>query len=189
MIAQLRGHYLPLLKRGFRRLSLREKGLVMIFVWTILLMVAIGGGTYLKKTLAHSNQISTQAKEQNFWLSNADLIQKKLDLALQRIDSNKAFSRDRLVGRVDTLARTLEKFNYDLDAPRTQDNGILWVHTVRVSLSEVLLPDLIAFKEAVLKESPYLSLESMAIIPDRGDPQKLRAQCTISSLELKQQKL
>lgn len=177
-----------LFKKFYAPLSLREKVLLSAFIWICLI---IGLSVTLGKINDTRKEFLTTANTwnmQDLWLENEDLISEELSENLERLDSSKTYSRDRLIGWVDSVARQ-SKIQYDIEAPQTQDSEIFNVHSIRLSIRNASIKDLIALDQKIKERSPYLGLDEIKITPNRLDPAKLGAQMIISSFELKQQTL
>lgn len=173
------------IRQWFKGLSQREKVLLTGCLWVLVLLWAVMSMKQLKRTRQRFAQTGRLAKEHALWIKSEADINEGLKKELERMDASKTFRRDRLVGKIDSIARTTS-MDFDLSAPKTQNNGIFDVHSVRINFKEARLEDLIDFYQKIRQEAPYIGLDSINIVPERLDPGLIRAQYTISSFELTQ---
>lgn len=177
---------LQAIRNGFKRLSVREKFLITGGLWVLVLLGSMNTVKQLKQTRQRFAKTQRLVAEHNSWLLKEGDINAGLKNALERMDASKTFRRDRLVGKVDGIARTTQ-IAFDLSAPKTQNNGIFDIHSVRINFKEARLEELIDFYQKIRKEAPYIGLDAINLVPERMDPALIRAQYTISSFELTQQ--
>lgn len=176
-----------MIRRLFHILSVRERVLLTIFVW---IGLAFWASEMLKEWRgvdATFDATAMQLQAQDEWFRNEPTIATELTAALQRVDPNKTFSGNQLVGRLDRIAdSTLEaSTRFDITAPQTETGEIFDVHSVRVQIRGAGLSELIAFDEQLKQESPYLGLERVQFLANRNDPRFLDTQFHVSSFELK----
>ncbi len=172
-------------RQWFRSLSIREKTLILALLWAGLLFWGLTGLSRFKLALQRHTRMRALAREHRVWLEDEPKVNKDLVVALERMDASKTFRRDRLVGKVDSLARE-SSMTFELSAPKTENNGIFVIHSVRINFKDARLEDLIEFYEKVRKEAPYIGFETVNFMPERMDPAHIRAQYVISSFELVQ---
>ncbi len=169
-------------------MSLRERALLAAFLW---LCIAIWVGTAsrsFRETKVAFTKVTTEMETQSLWLEKREETETRLNKALDLVDPRKTYASSQLVGKLDTIARDTN-MNFDINSPTTKTGDIFDVHTVRIQFKKAGLADLIVFDEKVKKESPYLGLERVQIIANKGDPRFLDAQFVVSSFELKDKTL
>jgi hypothetical protein len=71
-----------------------------------------------------------------------------------------------------------------IDSPRTQRTDDFAYHTVQVTFRRAKMPALITFYRELAKRAPYLALEQVALVADRGNPADLNATFSIFSVEV-----
>lgn len=174
-----------ILKRYYRRMSLREKLLLTAFLWVLVLIgyiMAIDGvGSEWRKWKAASSILNTQEG----WLEQAPLVDEQLQENLQRFNPQQTFNSASLVGRIDALARQTG-VNHDISTPRTQQGDKFEFHTMRVTIRNTPMEKWLAFADKLEAESPYINLERVSLDADSRNPELLDGQFILQSFELKE---
>ncbi len=169
-------------------MSLRERVLLSVFLW-ICVIVWLSSVTKKFKYSVDLYKIKkSNIVNQEEWLNNRAVIQERLELALKRLDRNRTYSRDKLAGRVDTIARETG-VKFETNSVSTKEGDIFDVHTLRILLKKANISELIEFDKRLKEESPYLGLENAQIVAYKTNPKLLNAKFVISSFELKQDEL
>ena len=73
---------------------------------------------------------------------------------------------------------------YDISNPQTRPDDVFNEHTLALQFKQASLRQLIAFDEALAKETPYIGLASLKLIPEKQNPYTLSAQWNLFALEL-----
>lgn len=167
----------------FLRLSLREKLLVVMFLWVCVFIWAVvlfdDLGNRRLEWSAAGETLSTQRQ----WLAFKDPVDAQLQEMLRRFNPEHTINSSNLVGRVDSIARRTGG-NHEIATPRTQTGDIFELHSMRVNLRNTSIKTLLEFDQAMRKEFPYIILESVRINADQRNPEQLNAQFIINSFEL-----
>ncbi|NBD39175.1 MAG: hypothetical protein GVY10_11465 [Verrucomicrobia bacterium] len=175
-----------LLRKIFHAFSLRERFLLALILWALLLAWLL--------SLLDSFQVSLRT-----WSLNSDLIssfeatlaqaeeaESLLESAREGLDGSKTFSAPQLVGRLDSIARENKVDNFDISSPSTVETELFSFHTVRLSINRSRMPGLISFDQAVKEFSPYIALSEFRLNANKRDPRFLDADFELVSFELKE---
>ena len=108
-----------MIRQLFNALSLRDRYLMALFIWALVLLWLLyllegfqkTWSTYTLNKQALSSFVDT--------IAQADEAQVLLAAARQGLDSNKTFSSAQLVGRLDSIARENEVTSFDISTPST----------------------------------------------------------------------
>jgi hypothetical protein len=165
----------------YERFSMREKTLMVIFIWGILLFWGTKVSTHLSKAL---KDVQTQTKVLR---NQADIISREgnIDLMLkeqQKKYQGKTYNKNQLFERIEQLATRMKP---TLSTSQTQRGEIFNVHTVPVRFRDEPMALLMDFGEKLSRE-PFISLEKARVQADKKDPRKLDAVFEITSFELNQ---
>ena len=175
-------------RKLFHVLSLRERVLLTVFIWIIVLAWFGSAVNSLGTARQNLRQAGVQLDLQEEWFDTRDDIETRLESALQRLDPQKTYSGARLVGLLDNFARETGA-NFDINAPVTKSGDIFNIHTVRVQFNKTGIAALIEFDQKIKGQSPYLGLERVQVDAQKSDPRLLNAQFIISSFELEEENI
>lgn len=175
-----------LLRKIFHAFSLRERFLLALILWALLLAWLL--------SLLDSFQVSLRTWSLNrdlissfeATLAQADEAESLLESAREGLDGSKTFSAPQLVGRLDSIARENEVANFDISSPSTVETELFSFHTVRLSINRSRMPGLIRFDKAVKEFSPYIALSEFRLTANKRDPRFLDADFELVSFELKE---
>ncbi len=170
--------------RLYRRLSVREKLLALLFVVVLVALWAASLSNRIGQWRLERRQTSLELLEQSQWLAHREDIATDLARALQRVDPAKTYSNTQLSGRIDALVREVA-LAADIDPVRTREGEIFNDHNLRVRLNRVSLAKLIEFNRLLSEETPYINLESLRISANKRNPEELDARFEINSFDLK----
>jgi hypothetical protein len=178
-----------LIRQIFYALSLRERYLLALFAWVLLLiwLLALLDGVQRSWTafagngqlVEHFRTVLAQSAEAEVMLSSAR----------QGLDGSKTFSAAQLGGRLDSLARENQVASFDISTPSTIDSQLFSFHNVRLSIKRARIGELIRFDQAVKAYSPYIALGDFQITSNKRDPRFLDATFELVSFELKEEAL
>ena len=169
----------------FDRLSQREKVLVTLFLLMALLIWATFTLRGLGRTIQDFRITGTDLQEQAFVLSRQDDINRRMNTALQNLDTEKTYTAAELVGKIDEIARAEEGLAYEIYTPRTESDAEFNLHSLRIRFRDASLAELIDFNEQLKQEEPYVTLENLRINANKSNPAELDALIVVSSFELK----
>lgn len=178
-----------MIRQLFNALSLRERYLMALFIWALVLLWLLyllegfqkTWSTYTLNKQALSSFIDT--------IAQADEAQVLLAAARQGLDSNKTFSSAQLVGRLDSIARENEVTSFDISTPSTIESQLFSFHNVRLSIKRARISELIRFDQAVKAYTPYIALGDFQVTANKRDPRFLDASFELVSFELKEEAL
>ena len=175
-------------KRLFRRMTVREKLLTLLFILVILFLWT---GNLLGRTSewnSHRKQAQADLLTQQQWLDRSDDYTIGLARALERVDPEKTYDGPRLSGRIDTMLRQVSlSASADIDPVKTREGEIFNDHNIRVRLNRISIAQLIRLNKLLSQETPYINLQSVRISKNRRKPEELDARYQINSFDLKNQ--
>lgn len=173
----------------FTSLSLRERYLVAIFFWVILLVWALGllDSFGQRSSSFRLNSQLLDSFEQT--IAQTEAAELALAEARQGLDGARTFSAAQLVGRLDAIARENEVSSFDISTPSTVDTQLFSFHNVRLSIKRARIEELIRFDQAVKAFSPYIALADFQVTANNRDPRFLDAVFELVSFELKEEAL
>ncbi|MGF1453487.1 MAG: hypothetical protein ACFB21_15600 [Opitutales bacterium] len=160
------------LQQYFVRLTLREKVLLSLFLWVILLIAlnAVIGEVRFTLVGVRGNQETLAAYEPV--VAHADQVEAQLQQVRAQFDSERTLSRADLAGRVDQLSN---RAGLELQSLRTDTTpvGLLKEHTARVRYENVPIADLLRLSQLVRQDNPYLYLARVRLTDEQRSPQLL----------------
>jgi hypothetical protein len=174
----------------YKRTSLREKLLTLIFILVVIILWAVDWAGRLSQwnDLRRATAVDLELQEQT--LARADEFGRGLQRALERVDPSKTFAAAQLSGRVDALVRNAGLSGQaDIDPVRTREGEIFNNHNLRVRLSRISIEELIDFNALLKKDTPYINIQSVRIAANRRNPEQLDVRFEINSFDLKDQPL
>jgi hypothetical protein len=175
-------------KRLFRRMTVREKLLTLLFIVVVLF---IWTGNLLGRTSewnSHRKQARADLVIQQQWLDRSEDYTIGLARALERVDPKKTYAGPRLSGRIDDILREVSlSASADIDPVQTREGEIFNDHNIRVRLSRISIARLIQLNSLLSQETPYINLLSVRITKNRRNPEELDARFQINSFDLKNQ--
>lgn len=171
-----------MIRQAFNTLSSRERILLAAFIWLGLLIWLSSLWRGLQARAEVYSQTAQALEMQQLLFDNEDLINLRLEEVRAQLDSSRTYSREQLFGKVDSLARQAG-LDYDISSPSSQEDETFSYHTVRISIDNARIKDLILFDERVKAEAPYLTLSNFQVSPQRNDPRKLNADLEVASFE------
>lgn len=166
----------------FNRLNTREKGLLVAFLWVMLLIWAsslFDNTTAFVRNWSETGR-SLEAKEAIIELGPQ--VEAALEEQFAVLNPALTLDENDLAGKVDTIARRLGvQFVLSPMAPeRIQDFDI---YKLRIQIRRAPLDQLLAFNEAILSESPYMKMENIRLSADAMNPTLHNASFVINSFE------
>jgi hypothetical protein len=178
------------LKRLYRRMSVREKLLSLLF---FLVILALWTNHWFNRVSAWNEarqaaevELTTQAQ----WLERGDFYAEGLERALERVDPSKTYAGAQLSGKIDSMLRSAGLAGKaDIDPVRTRQGEIFNDHNVRVRLSRISIAQFIEFNKLLKEETPYINVQSVRITKNRRNPEELDVRYEINSFDLKNESL
>ena len=178
-----------LTRQIFNALSLRERYLVAVFIWALLLLWGLALAESFQKNYRAYSLDTQLLKAFEDTLAQSGQAELLLAGAREGLDSGKTFSAAQLVGRLDSLARDNKVSSFDISTPSTVETQLFSFHNVRVSIKRARITELIRFDQAVKAYSPYIALGDFQITANKRDPRFLDAVFELVSFELKEEAL
>ena len=176
---------LILLEGYFKRMSLREQFLTLLFV---LVMLSIWSGNCFKRYgqwISAKKEASSILQTQQLWLDQADKYSAEAAQAKEQLDTARTYTATQLSGQIDKLLRQSQLSNLaDIDPVRSKEGEIFNEHTIRVRLKRINIKQLIELNKLLRQQTPYINQQSMRITANRSKPEELDVRYEISSLEL-----
>ena len=172
------------LRALYKRMSLREKLLSLIFVIVILFLWSNSWLSRLSDGNAQRKLTRVELQTQQQWLDRSELFTEQLAVALERVDPSKTFAAAQLSGHVDNLIRR-SGLTADIDPVRTREGEIFNDHNLRVRLGRISIAQLIQINKLLQKETPYINIQSVRIQKNRRNPMQLDVRYEINSFDLK----
>ena len=177
--------YLLKAKRFFRRMTVREQLLALIF---LLVLLFIWTSSVLKRGKAWNSdrrQALLDLAVQQQWLDRAAYYEESYQLALKRVDPKKTFENTQLSEKIDALLRQTDlSSSADIDPVQTREGEIFNDHTISVRLKRISIAKLIQLNELLRKETPYINIQSVRIIKNKNKPEELDIRFKINSFDL-----
>ena len=173
----------------FNALSLRERYLLSLFIWALLLVWLLSLLESFQSTwgtFSLNRQLVATLEETVAQAGQAETL---LAAARQGLDGSKTFSAAQLVGRLDSLARENKVSSFDISTPSTVETQLFSFHNVRLSIKRARIGELIRFDQAVKAYSPYIALGDFQVTANKRDPRFLDAVFELVSFELKEEAL
>ncbi|MEC7230527.1 MAG: hypothetical protein VXV91_04945 [Verrucomicrobiota bacterium] len=168
----------------YKRMSLREKLLSLLFVLVILFLWSNNWLSRLSKLNTQRKLTEVELQTQQQWLDRSDLLTEQLSVALGRVDPSKTFAAAQLSGHIDNLIRS-SGLSADIDPVNTREGEIFNDHNLRVRLGRISIAQLIQINSMLQKETPYINIQSIRIQKDRRKPSQLDIRYEINSFDLK----
>ena len=169
----------------YKAMSIREKFLCLCF---ILVLLFIWSNNWLNRTYEWNilrNLIATELATQQEWLESSSSISEGLNNALKLVDPSRTYAASQLSGKIDSLIRQTGLSNQaDIDPVRTREGEIFNDHNLRVRLSRISIAQLITLNKLLIRETPYINLESVRIQKNRSNPEQLDVRYQINSFDL-----
>jgi type II secretory pathway component PulM len=122
-------------------------------------------------------------RQQNIWLESGPIFQAQFDQAVSQIDATKMLGGTELSTFIDSYARK-NKLKYEMTTPSVRSGKLYSKASMRVSLNNIPLEDLIKFQIELNAKRPYITVEAIALLANRSDPRLLTARLNLSSLAI-----
>jgi hypothetical protein len=171
------------LKVFFLSRLLREKLLLVgIAVLAALMLLSNFSGRVARSWRAQHG-VTLELAEQQQWLANRAGIEESAKRAGQNLDPGRTLDDTRLIGELNTLART-QNLKFASESPRSERSGQFAVHTVQFNLLRMDWDSLKRFYIELTKRTPYIGIEQFTLQADRANPAQLNASLKVSSVEI-----
>jgi hypothetical protein len=167
----------------YTRLSVREKTLIIGFLWVLILVWGFGSTGRMSQSISSINQQKNRLKGQEELIKREPQIDSDLKALQDKFDPEKTYNREELFQRLEEMAKGMDPTIKTLNS---QEGEIFNVHSVEVRVRDASIELLVSFGDNLLLE-PYISLERAKINSDKKNPVLLDAIFEISAFELKKQ--
>jgi len=137
------------IRQLFNALSLRERYLMALFAWALVILWLISLMDGFKQTWSTFSLNDQLLESFESTIAQSDEAEILLASARQGLDGSKTFSSAQLVGRLDSLARKNEVTSFDISTPSTIESQLFSFHNVRLSIKRARISELIRFEQAV----------------------------------------
>lgn len=171
------------LRRGFFKLTMREKALILLFVFA-LLAVWFSWQMERQRTLSAQHDTVRRVEiEQQLEINDGPGVREAYNLQISEIDLNSLPTKDEASAQIDALARRSGFSNFDLGQPRTVQGADLRFHTFQLRIDKATAERIRSFTDMVKTELPYVSLERVVLQAQNRDDQFLDASFVFKSIE------
>ena len=167
----------------YTRLSVREKTLIIGFLWVLILVWGFGAADRLSQSISGINEQKGRLERQEELTRREPQIDADLKSLQDKFDPEKTYNREELFQRLEEMAKGMDP---TIRTRNTQEGEIFNVHSVEVRVRDASIELLVSFGDNLLLE-PYISLERAKIDADKRNPVLLDAIFEISAFELKKQ--
>lgn len=171
-----------MIRRLFKRLSLREQVLLSLLVWCGLLILTVFLLGALVSTVRDMRAAGELLAYQKQWYALEPILAEELQETMEKLNPDKTFSGAALAGRIDALARS-SRVTPTINTPRARADDKLKLYSMRVNLQKDGLPELLEFDQKIQEEWPYIKIESIRISADSRDREKHDVLYIINSFE------
>ena len=171
------------MKHWFNRGRRREQLLVTAFVLMGALVWLLSAAGRLRGQWESWHSTRTDIATQQLWLDRHKEIEAAAGDAVRNLDPARTYDATRLVSTVTSLA-TGASLTPSIDSPVTQRTPQFNYHTIKVTFRRATLGSLLSFYDELSKQSPYLSLEQIAMQTERTAPGMLNVTLQISATQI-----
>jgi len=165
---------------------LREKILLIALALGIAIVWFSSWSGRFGRFWTEQNHTTSELKTQALWLTNRGAIERSASSAAAQLVPSETLNANRLNAAVNGIATDAGLTNFHIDDPTDVSNGQFSVHTIPFSCSKVSWDALKTFYLHLQHKAPYLTIESMAVVAERSDPNMLDIVLKISSVEVGQ---
>lgn len=167
----------------YARFSLREKRLLTLFVWVILVLIGIELVKSSKRQLQAWSKNRTQQTLQAMILEREADYDLRLAAIQERFNPQLTLNESELRNRIESICLAMN-LRYQIESRLPQKEGSFSLHEVLLNLNKINMEALLAFHQETLKSSPYMRLDAMNLVPIRGNESQLNARFTFKSFEM-----
>lgn len=163
----------------------REQILVTVFVVMAALTWLFSSLGRLRRSVAdwHATQAGTAA--QKLWLDRRDDIETRSAAAVRNLDPARTLDGTKMAGMINSIANGASLGgSMSVEPPQVQRTSQFVYYNAKVSFRRVNLPALLSFYDELVKQAPYLNLESISLQTERSSPGAINATLQISSTQI-----
>ncbi|MGB0416606.1 MAG: GspMb/PilO family protein [Coraliomargarita sp.] len=179
-------NWLDSAKRIFKRMSVRERLLALVFILTIVGLWVSGQFQRTREWNDTRQLTAASLKNHQMYLDREEEFRLGLEAALERVEPSKTYSASQLSGRIDALIREAGlSTSANINPVRSRDGEIFNDHKIQVRLNRISIAQIMEFNSLIREETPYITVEKVVINANKGKPEQLNARFEINSFELK----
>ncbi|MDQ8187341.1 hypothetical protein [Pelagicoccus sp. SDUM812002] len=170
-------------RRGFFKMTMREKVLALLF--TLALVLVWGSWQLERQSLLqdqHWDAGIVEAGQEN-WLNEEPRHRATYESQKSAIDLTSLPSRDEVSGQIDALVRRFGFSTFDFSEPRTEVGAEMNFHTFQLVVQKATYSRIKNFTKTIKAELPYLSLDRVVIQAQERDDDFLNVRYVFKSIE------
>ncbi|MGE9293884.1 MAG: hypothetical protein ACQKBW_09750 [Puniceicoccales bacterium] len=171
-----------MIRRLFKRLSLREQVLLSGLIWCALLILCVFLLAGIVGSVRQMRETGEMLDYHRQWYAMEPILEDELRVTMEKLNPDKTFSGAALAGRIDALARS-SRVTPTINTPRARADDKLKIYSMRVNLQKDGLPELLEFDQKIQEEWPYIKIESIRISADNRNREEHDALYIINSFE------
>jgi len=169
--------------RFLQNISIRERVMLgALVVICLLIWASILSSRWEESAETLANARKT-VKQQKVWLDSEPLFQAQLDQSLALLDPDAMLDGTALSAYIDSYARE-HKLKHEMTTPAIQSSKLYSSASMRVTLRNITLDELIRFQIELDAKRPYIAVEAIALAANRADPRLLNARLNLTSLTI-----
>ena len=165
----------------FAKLNQREKILLTIVMWTVVIVWLSNTFSNMGVLKDEWSVIGEDLRVQQDKLNEAPIIKQEFDAYWEKMKPEQTFTQSELAQKIDNIARQ-HNLTYTARKAKSVEDGLLDLHTITVTIPNATIEKLIAFDSLLRDESPYMALQYVRISANLKAPY-LRADFRIRSFE------
>ena len=172
-----------LFRRRFFRMTLREKGLSLLFV---VALVALWYSSQLKRhrsAWANIQLARSEASTQKAWLEQENRVREEYETLMAGIDLASLPTKDEVSSRIDAIVRRNGFTQFSFSQARSEPFAELTFHSIPLTIEKITYEQARAFTQEVRSTLPSVSLERISIRPQARDDQFLDVSFQFKSIE------
>lgn len=170
-------------RRFFFKMTMREKILVLVFAFALVLMWFSWQLDRNSVLSAKHTAASRAERSQQNWLDIEDSLRATFEVQKSQIDIDSLPGKDEVSARLDSIGRPILSAPPIIGDARTEEGVGMLFHTYQVNVAKDTFANIYNFTKAVKEELPYLSLEKVLIQAQERDDRLLTVRYDFKSIE------
>ena len=172
------------MRQVLQNISKRERVMLGALVVVCLLIWASVLATRWEASAAQLREARKTVTQQKVWLDSAPLFQAQFDQSMAKLDPEAMLDGTALSAFVDSYARE-HKLKHEMTTPSVKSGKLYARATMRVTLRNISLEELIRLQIALDAKRPYIAVKAVALTANRADPRLLNARLNLTSLTIR----
>lgn len=172
-------------KTIYQRMSLRERLLLIAFLWVVLIAALTSLFDWTSRNRVEWSDLSLLLKTQNELFEQRPVVEAELEEMRRRFNRDNTFSDSKLNEKVDELARSVDLVFINSGIVKPERGPTVNLYTLTGSVKRKEIGQILELEALLRKEYPYITVDSLKLTADPGNPQFLTARFVIKSFELK----